>query len=427
MLAALRSMWALFFGLTVLWLGVGMSYSLLILRATNEGFTGFELGIMQTSYQVGWLIAAVIGAPLIRRVGHIRVFSAMSAASSAIIVMHLLWIHPWVWSLERMWMGVCTASLMIVCESWLNDMSENDIRGKVFGIYTILSWGAPVVGIGMLRYGDINTAFYFIVATIFISVAVIPMLLTVSRTPSFIDSERLSVKALYKKSPLGVIGAFVSGAVQGGFFSTVIIFANASGFPKDQALTLNMVAIGGGIVSQWPIAMLSDRFDRRKVLLIVAATGALVGLAWAYFADFAFWPTLMGMGLLSSVILSLYSLCVSHTNDYLSSTQIVPASGTLILLYGFGAAAAPAVLSPLILQQPENFYWVIGGLMATLALFTLYRMTRRSGVAVEDQADTIAVSTASPYASVVTVAEEWGEDVETEQGRHDRTEGNSDK
>ena len=210
MIQALKSMWALFFGITVLWFGTGMMFNLLVVRADSEGFSTVEIGFMQTAYQLGWIAAAIFAARMIHHVGHIRVFSAMAAAGSAIILMHLLYINPWVWSIERFFMGICTATLMVVIESWLNDMAENKIRGKVLAIYTILGWGAPVIGVWILRYASTDGAFFFLLASILISITVIPMLLSASRTPSLIEFERIGLKALFKITPLGVSGAFSS-------------------------------------------------------------------------------------------------------------------------------------------------------------------------------------------------------------------------
>lgn len=421
MLQIMKSMWVLYFGLSVLWLGTGMMFSLLVIRANSEGFTTIEIGIMQTCYQLGWIAAAVFAGRMIRHVGHVRVFSAMAAASSAIILVHLLYIDPWLWSLERFLTGICTATLMVVMESWLNDMSENRVRGRVLAVYTMLSWGTPVLGVWVLRYNSTDSAFFFLLASICISIAVIPMLLSASRTPSFIEAERLGLAELFRISPLGVIGALLSGACHGAFFVPVTLFGTVSGFTVEQVSTLTAIALAGGIVTQWPIAMLSDRMDRRIVLMSVAAIGGFAALYFALRQENSVLATYIGTACISATALSLYSLCISHANDYLSPKQIVPASGTLILVYGAGMAATPAVISPLLAISPHYYFVSNATLMLLLAAYVLYRMTRRS--AATEQGDTLAVSTASPYASIVSVAEEWGENVPTEQAEHDRISG----
>ena len=422
MIHALKSMWVLYFGAAVLWLGTGMSFSLLIVRADAEGFSAFQIGLMQTSYQIGWIVAAIVAPRMILNVGHVRVFGAMAAASSAVIITHLIYINPWVWSAERFLMGICTATLMVVSESWLNDMSDNRNRGQVLALYTILSWGAPVVGVWLLRYNSTETAFFFIVASICISVAVIPMLLSASRTPSFIEAERIGLKQLYKITPLGVIGALLAGACHGAFFATVSIFGTISDYTVEQISTLTAIALAGGIVTQWPIAMISDRLDRRKVLAATALGGGTVAMYFSSVPNSSINDVYIATGCVSALILSLYSLCISHANDYLTPQQIVPASSTLILIYGTGYAATPTIIAPMLTLSPDLFFTSNGALMLTLGLYVLYRMMRRESVALEEQGDTVSLATASPYAAVVTAAEEWGEDVHTEQADNDEIE-----
>ncbi len=418
MFRALISMWVLFVGLALLWFGSGMSYALLVLRADVEGFSTFEIGIMQTAYQIGWVVAALIAAHLIRRVGHIRVFGAMAAGSSAIIILFLLYINPWLWAFERFVMGICTAILMVVCESWLNDMAENKIRGKVFAMYTILAWGTPAMGIWSLRYQSIDSAFFFILASVCISIAVIPMLLSVSHSPGFIDSDRIGLKKMLAISPLGVIGALLSGACHGAFFAMVVIFGTVSDLSVKEISTLTTIGLLSGILTQWPISVISDRVDRRIVLASIAIAGGMVGIYFALQTANDINDLYIAVGCLGALVLSLYSLCVSHANDYLTPQQIVPASSTLILVYGTGYAFAPVIVSPLLSVSPNFFFLCTGVLMLTMGFYVIYRMMRRE--AVEVQGDTLSISTASPYTSVVTAAEQWGEDVETVQGQYDQ-------
>ncbi len=418
MLQALKSMWALFFGITILWFGTGMMFNLLVLRADSEGFSTVEIGFMQTAYQLGWIAAAVFAARMIHHVGHIRVFGAMAAAGSAIILLHLLYINPWVWSVERFFMGICTATLMVVIESWLNDMAENKIRGKVLAVYTILGWGAPVIGVWILRYANTDDAFFFILASILISITVIPLLLSASRTPSLIEFERIGLKKLFEITPLGVSGALLSGACHGAFFVSVALYGTVSGYSVEQISTLTAIALAGGIITQWPIAMLSDRMDRRVVLAAVAGIGGLTALFFALSDTSSIMAVYIATACISAMVLGLYSQCISHANDYLTPQQIVPASGTLILVYGTGMAVTPMIVAPLLNLSPNNFFLINAALMLFLSGYVLYRMTRRE--AVEDQGDTLTVSTVSPYSSVVTAAEEWGKDVETQQGKYDR-------
>ncbi|MCP3999626.1 MAG: MFS transporter, partial [Gammaproteobacteria bacterium] len=171
----------LFLGIAILFFAAGLLFVLVVVRAKAAGFSTQAIGLLQSSYQVGWLIAAVVIPGIIHRVGHIRVFAAMAALGSAVILLQILHIQELAWILERLVMGICIAGVLVVSESWLNEMSDNSDRARNLAIYTIVSWGAPVAGIWMLRFGETTSNEFFILASVMISLAAIPLLL--SATP----------------------------------------------------------------------------------------------------------------------------------------------------------------------------------------------------------------------------------------------------
>lgn len=409
MLQTLRQTAALMFGITVLTLGAGMLYVLVVVRAKEAGFSSEWIGVIQSAYQVGWLIAALIIPALIRSVGHIRVFAAVSALGSGVILLHILHIQELAWALERILMGVCTAGLMIVAESWLNDMSDNKGRGKILAIYTITSWGAPAVGIWLLGFGDINSSFFFIVSSILISVGVLPILLSASRAPSLISVERFNIYKLYQITPLGVFGTLLSGMCHGAFFGSVAIYATSIDMSIREVTNVNALAIVVGVLVQWPLGMLADRFDRRTVLMICAGLTAFPAGYFGYIGLQGTTITYLSIAWLSAFCLGFYSQCIGHANDNLNPSQIVSATGSLVLVYGLGSAITPIITGFAIARSPSLFYWVIGVCASTLTLLVLVRMTLSDSI--EDQGDMINIGAASPYSSVIVAAEEWSDDV----------------
>jgi MFS family permease len=419
MLQTFRQIAALLFGITVLTLGMGMLYVLIVVRASEAGFSSQWIGIIQSAYQVGWLVAALIIPSLIHRVGHIRVFAAVAALGSGVILLHLLLIEEMAWAVERIFMGVCTAGLMIVAESWLNDMSDNKGRGKILAIYTIISWGAPVVGMWLLRFGDISSSFFFLLSSIIISVGVLPILLSASRTPSLISVERFNIRKLYEITPVGVAGTFMSGLCHGAFFAVVAIYATSLDLEVREVTNINALAILIGVLVQWPLGMLSDRFDRRNVMIVCAGMTALCAFLFGLHASIDVNTIYLAVACMSAFCLGLYSQCISHANDNLSPGQVVSATGSLVMVYGIGYAITPIVSGFLIAQSPVYFYWVIGSCAALLAFFVMYRKTRKAAIA--NQGELIAMAAASPYAPVMIAAEEWSDEVELVDNRSEMT------
>jgi MFS family permease len=405
LIQTIKHVWALLLGTTILWFGTGMLYILVVVRAREAGFSTQAIGLMQSSYQVGWLIAAMLIPFLIRHVGHVRVFATVAALGSAVILTHLFLVDAYAWIAERMIMGVCTAGLMVAVESWLNDLSENNDRGKTMAIYTILSWGAPVIGIWVLRYGNIFDSTFFLLASVLLSVGAIPVLVSASRTPNLIEVERFSIPRLYRITPVGVVGTLLAGLCHGGLYASASLYGVEIGLSVAEISTLSAIALLVGVLLQWPIAIISDRVDRRMLLVITAALATAPAVYFSLRPVLSVTEIYIAVGAMGAFMLGLYSQCVAHVNDHLKSSQIVSAAGALVLTYGIGYAITPVVIGFLLPISPRYFFWVNGACAGSLAIFVLYRMTRSK--AVEDQGGLVPVSTVSPYGTVVSAAEEW--------------------
>ncbi len=415
MFAKLKNTATLFLGIAILFFAAGLLFVLVVVRAKEAGFSTQAIGLLQSSYQVGWLIAAVFIPRLIHRVGHIRVFAAMTALGSAVILLQILHIDELSWILDRLVMGVCIAGLMVVSESWLNEMSENSERGRNLAIYTIVSWGAPVAGIWMLRFGEPSNDQFFILASVLISLAAIPLLLSITQSPTLIETARFSLKKLYRITPLGATGTLLSGMCHGAFFGMTPLYGSIIGMDISQISTLTALALFSGIVLQWPIALMSDRYDRRIVMMTTAALAAIPALYFAIFGTPGLIHQYIAVSMMGAFTLSLYSQCIAHANDHLESSQIVPAAGLLVLVYGSGFAVIPIIMGAL-MASASNYYFIVNGLLtATLATYTFYRTIRSESL--EDQGEMINLPTGSPYSTVVRAAEEWAENPKTKSFR----------
>ena len=412
MLAKLKNTATLFLGIAILFFAAGLLFVLVVVRAKEAGFSTQAIGLLQSSYQVGLLIAAVFIPFLIHRVGHIRVFAAMTALGSAVILLQILHINELSWILDRLIMGVCIAGLMVVSESWLNEMSDNAERGRNLAIYTIVSWGAPVAGIWILRFGEASNDDFFILASVLISLAAIPLLLSATQTPTLIETARFSLKKLYRITPLGTIGTLLSGMCHGAFFGMTPLYGSVIGLDLAQISTLTSLALFSGIVLQWPIALTSDRYDRRIAIIATAGMAALPALYFAFSGASSILQQYIAVSLMGAFTLSLYSQCIAHANDHLEPSQVVPAAGLLVLVYGSGFAVIPIIMGQL-MATASNYYFIVNGSLTTvLASYTFYRTIRSKPV--KEQGDMINVPTGSPYSTVVRAAEEWSEESKVE-------------
>ena len=385
-----RATWALLVGIGFMMLGNGLQGTLLGLRATMEGFPTFTTGVMMSGYFVGIFIGSVFAPRLVGRVGHIRVFAALASAASIAILIHGLYVHALTWTLMRLITGISYAGLYVVTESWLNDRAGNENRGKLLSIYMVIVTLGLGCGQFMLNLADPGGADLFILVSVVVSFGLIPMLLTARPAPAFEMSGKMTLKRLFKASPLAVISNTLTGIAHGTIFGLGAVYAQQKGFSVEMVSIFMACFLFGGLLFQWPLGILSDRVDRRVVMAGMAAVAVLLTLL-AVFLSAGSVLFFAVIALLGGVAMPMYSMCIAYANDRLEPEEIVAASGSLVMVAGIGLSTGPIMVSFLMAQFGPDFYFTgIGGAFALIFLFAVYRMGQRAGVDVEDQVPSLA-------------------------------------
>jgi len=402
MLAAIKSAWALFVGLGMLMLGNGLQNSLLGIRAGQEAFATEATGLIMACYYVGLLAGAVVTPKVVGKVGHVRVFAALASTASTAALLHAVFVDPWAWGGMRAVTGFCYAGLYIVAESWLNDRATNETRGTLLSVYMVVVLGGLAASQFLLNLADPNSFVLFALASVLVSMALVPISVSANPTPDFTAPEPLGLRALYRTSPLGTVGAVGTGMANASVYSMSAVYADAAGLSVPQIAVFVSASILGGMAFQWPIGRLSDKLDRRRVLTAVTFAAALAAMAAGAVAGGGLVALYAMMFLLGGMSLPMYSLCIAHTNDYLTPKQMVAASGTLMMVGGAGAVLGPVAVSLLMRETgPGGFFTCIAAVHAAIGLFALYRMTRRAPLPLAEQgasvpvASTVAAATAT--------------------------------
>jgi len=426
MLQAVAALWALFLGVALIMLANGLQNALLGVRANMEAFPAWVTGLVMAGYFLGFLLGSAVTPRLIQRVGHVRVFGAFASLASVAVLVHSLYVHPLPWMAMRLVTGFCFAGLYIVTESWLNERSDNHSRGSLLSLYMVVVLGGMGGGQFFLTVADPGGFDLFILASVLISVAVVPMLISASPTPPFETPSKLSLLELYRLSPLGVVGAAGTGMAHGSLFGMGAVYAREMGLSLPQVSLFMGLVFLGGILLQFPIGRFSDRFDRRLVLTAttfaaaLAAAGALAGgLLQHQTMVFAC------MALLGGTSLPLYALVVSHSNDHLRVDQMVAASSTIYFLVGLGASLGPVLVgAAMSAQGPQAFFLWLLLLHGAIGFFALYRMTRRPAVPLEEQgAHVPAVSGTGSVSAAALVTEVYSETESAEAQEDEATTG----
>jgi MFS family permease len=365
----------------VLMLGAGLQSTLLGLRATLEGFPSLVTGVIMSCYYVGYVLGTVVAPPLLRQVGHIRVFAALAAIASVAILVQGCFVNPVAWGAMRLLSGLCFAGIYVVAESWLHDRASRANRGRLFAVYMLILY----VGLGAAQFllivSNPLTPTPFMLVSVLISLAMVPIVASAQQLPERALPRKVHLPELYRNSPLGVAGVTVSGLISAIIFSMGPVYARLSGLDTTNVATFMAASILAAVVTQYPVGRLSDRIDRRTVIAGVCTLATLVAGSIVAFPGMPHGAFLTLAASFSGLVLTLYSLSVSHVNDKLEPAQMVAASSALLLLNGSAAAIGPLLAGSLIEAfGPPAYFATLATLTGALAVYDLWRKSRRRPV-----------------------------------------------
>lgn len=418
MLVVLRNSWALLLGIMLLMVGNGLQGTLLGVRGEIEGFSTFEMSVVMSAYFAGFLIGSKMGAEMIRRVGHIRTFAALGSIISAVLILYPVLTDPIAWTILRLIIGACFAAVYVTAESWLNNAATNETRGQTLSVYLVVQMVGIVSAQMLLNLGDPSEYFLFVVLSVLVSLSFAPILLSVTPTPAFETAKPMSLMEVLKISPLGVVGTFLMGGVYSAMFGMAAVFGTQAGLPLGQLSVFVSAFYVGGLVLQFPIGWISDRMDRRLLILILAVICGFAALLGALSGS-VFWVLVTAAFFIGGMANPLYALLIAYVNDFLEVEQMPAAGGRLLFVNGVGAIFGPIVVG-VIMQAagPLGFFYFIAGLVSLLALYAAYRMTVRPAPTVEDTGSYAPVlPSASPV--VVGLAQEMFADSTLEESQEE--------
>lgn len=402
MIKSLAPVAALLISVSILLTGQGLQGTLLPVRASLEQFSTVSIGVMGAAYFLGFTIGCLNGGELVRRVGHVRVFLAMSALASAAPLLHGLVIQSLVWGALRMLTGFCFAVLYIVIESWLNERSSNENRGIVFSTYAMITLTVMAAGQMMTLLYDPFGLQLFVVASVLVSIGAVPVALSRSPIPEQPQTVAIDIKRLFQISPSGAIGCLVAGLTNGAFWGLAAVFATSLGDDISLAAWFMTAAVIGGAVGQWPLGILSDAIGRRKVLIGVSLAGASVGLALFLLAPILKFLTANLLGVFwGALAFPLYTIAVAYSNDFADPGEYVTVSSGLLLMYGIGATIGPFLASTLMTWQDAGGLFLFTSFThATLVAYVAIRFVRRRNHAEQQIAFGDALSAAQTASQV---------------------------
>lgn len=393
MFGVFKNTWALMLGMLLLMLGNGLQGTLLGVRGSIENIDPSTMGYVMSAYFVGFLGGSRVAPWLLRRVGHVRVFAALASLVSAAFILFAAVVDPIAWLLLRLVVGFCFSGIYVVAESWLNHSTSNDTRGQALSLYLIVQMAGIVLGQLLLNVADPAGYNLFVLITVLVSLSFAPILLSTSPAPVHETATPMSIKELIKASPLACFGNLLLGGTFAVLFGMAPVYATERGLTIAQVSYFITAIYFGGLIFQYPIGYLSDRFDRRYLIIGVTAVCAITAI-WALFAGSSYVLLLIIAFIIGGMSNPLYSLLLAYANDYLETDQMPAASGGFLFINGFGAMSGPVVVGYVMQRFGIHWFFItIAVLMSMICFYGIYRITQRTyDIAPEDAAPHVVVT-----------------------------------
>jgi MFS family permease len=376
------------------------------MRAELEGFDDYLIGLLMSCYFAGFLAGSLLTPRMIQRVGHIRIFAALSAVASVTILIHAIYVEPWAWALMRLFTGFAFSTIYVVSESWLNQSSNNANRGQILSIYTTILLAGICAGQFMLNLANPMDFTLFILISVMVSVAAVPILLSVIITPAIEETERVSIRHLWYRTPMGVTGIILSQWVSSILFGMGAVYATKLGFSVYQVANFMGAMMAGGMILQWPLGKLSDMVDRRWVMSVACLFAVFFALLISRESEASIRLYLL-IFMFGGCSLSLYSIVVALTNDHLRPSEIVPASGTIVLISGLTSITGPiTAVFWLQIFGLQSFFVLLASCLLLLAGISLWRLLTIEALPSEYKGQVILQAATAPVGTILHAEDE---------------------
>ncbi|MEL7272811.1 MAG: MFS transporter [Pseudomonadota bacterium] len=400
---ALRPFLPLLCAAGILLAGNGMYSTLIAVRGAQEGMSAAAIGWMGTTYFTGFILGCIFVPRTLRAVGHIRTYAALAALASAATLLMILWIDQWGWLLLRFIIGFCFSGLFTTIESWLNTGIKNDVRAQVLAGYRILDVTVVAGGQYMLPLFGTDGFTIFAIVAIMISGSLVPVALGDRSSPTAPAAFKFELKTIYAISPLACVGCVVIGITNAAFRYVGPLYGEAIGLSLTDLATFIGLGVIGGAVLQYPLGRMSDKYDRRWVLIFTSLGAVLAGLFLTFGAGADLLLIYIGVFTFGAFSLPLYSLSAAHANDRAKPDQYVLLAAGLMFFYGIGAAAGPPI-SSLLLDWfgPQALFAFTSVAHGGLIIATLLRMVARDPVPTDNRSRFTMLVRTSPIMQKLT-------------------------
>ncbi|MBW6420491.1 MFS transporter [Rhizobium sp. XQZ8] len=361
--------------------GNGLQGTYIALKGTAEGFTPSTVGMVGAGYSIGFAIGCIYVTRLLRAIGHIRTFSAMASVAAVAAICMSMVIDPVFWFAMRFVTGIAVASLFATVESWINAKVTNENRARTLSIYRFVDLGSVTVAQYIIPTVGIEGPIIFNIIAIALTLSLVPISVADKSSPAPPETMTFDLKAVWRISPLAVVGVIAIGLSMAAFRNIGPIYAEEIGMSITSIATFMSAGIIGGVVLQYPLGVYSDKLDRRRVIVWTTIGSIITGAYLSFGAGTNETANIVSVFLFGAFSMPLYSLCSAHGNDYAKEGEHALVSAGLLFYWSIGATIGP-LLASILLQYvgPRAFFAYTSFIFLGFLIFTLMRMRVRGPV-----------------------------------------------
>ncbi len=370
------SIFALLASVMLLTAGTNLQGVLLPLRRQIEGSSMQQIGLLSSGWSFGFVLACLTVGRIISSVGHVRSFAALAAVSGATALLLLPLNEETTWIVLRIVIGFCFGGLSLIIESWLNERSGNEQRGAIFAAYMTITLLASLCGTLSLAFLEPMDTLPYTLMGVAVVLSIVPVALTRAPLPKPVEPFTIQLGVLYRISPTGVFGCFAVGLVSGALGGLLPAYGLAMGLSTHAVAVLLAAALIGGALAYYPAGLLSDRIDRRIVIITMACLSAALCAVILLRPHLSPTSVLFVVGAFGFCQYPLYGVCVAMTNDRVRKQSFSEIASELLIVYGTGTVLGPPLAAAMMHYNERMLFLFMGVVLLLLAGFTVARTQR---------------------------------------------------